>query len=304
MTYLKYHFGKYGKGQIGGLMLALLVILPMSSIFAQEEDQATEKVEKATARLNLSVTQIPGDTLELTALLRAKIGKTYEQIPDEEIDFFAVGAEENTSLGKSKTNEKGLANIKIHASRVVKNEEGYLNFAAEYAGNDRVKSADGDVSILKANIQMTPVEEDSLLTLKVELTAPTEEGNMPLAEADVVIFIDRLFSKLKVGEGTTDEDGVAEINFPLDLAGDDKGNLHITAYVEEYEEYGNLSAMTTKPWGSPVSYKIEKLPRALWSPDPPIWMVVTFFVLMGTVWGHYVVILLKLVKLRKEGARK
>jgi heme/copper-type cytochrome/quinol oxidase subunit 2 len=52
--------------------------------------------------------------------------------------------------------------------------------------------------------------------------------------------------------------------------------------------------------GKPVSDKDQVAPRALWSAHPPLWMMITFIVLMVTVWGHYVVIVYELFRLRKE----
>jgi len=31
-----------------------------------------------------------------------------------------------------------------------------------------------------------------------------------------------------------------------------------------------------------------------------VWMMVTFVILMGAVWGHYLVIIIQLIRLRKE----
>jgi hypothetical protein len=72
------------------------------------------------------------------------------------------------------------------------------------------------------------------------------------------------------------------------------------AKLDENEVYGNLETTAVAPWGTAVSDKVSSLPRALWSPHPPIWMVVTFVILMSVVWGHYIVIVVQLFRLRKE----
>ena len=114
------------------------------------------------------------------------------------------------------------------------------------------------------------------------------------------IFVRRSFSPLKIGEGTTDENGEVIVEIPNNLPGDDKGNITLLAKLDENETFGNLEASTVQNWGLPVSAKIEEQPRALWSAHPPIWMLVTFIVLMVVVWGHFFVIVYELFRLRKE----
>jgi hypothetical protein len=105
---------------------------------------------------------------------------------------------------------------------------------------------------------------------------------------------------LKIGEGTTDENGEATVEVPANLPGDDNGNITLLAKLDENETFGNLEASAVQQWGLPVSSKVQDQPRALWSENPPIWMLVTFIVLMVVVWGHFVVIVYELFRLRKE----
>ena len=72
------------------------------------------------------------------------------------------------------------------------------------------------------------------------------------------------------------------------------------AKLDENEVYGNLEAAVTQPWGTPVSDELKALPRALWGTLPPLWMPITFLILMTAVWGHYIVIIFELFRLRKE----
>ena len=116
----------------------------------------------------------------------------------------------------------------------------------------------------------------------------------------VGIFVRRSFSALKIGEGTTDENGEATVEIPNNLPGDANGNITLLAKLDENETFGNLEASVIQKWGVPVSDKLEDQPRALWSSHPPLWMLITFFILMGIVWGHYIVIVVQLFRLRKE----
>jgi hypothetical protein len=162
-----------------------------------------------------------------------------------------------------------------------------------------MESADGEVTVKKAQLQITPVKEDSLLTVKVKFVAP---GAADSAGKDLTIgiFVKRSFNPLKIGEGTTDENGEVTVEIPANLPGDDKGNITLMAKIDENETFGNLEASVTQQWGKPVSDKLQKQPRALWSVHPPLWMLITFIALMVIVWGHFLVIVYELFRLRKE----
>lgn len=292
--------------QMGKIVLALLITfwLMPAYTYAQDEpakEEATEEVaedeapEKPSSRMSLTTTQFSGDTIELQGLLRAKFDKSWTPIPDGKVSFFGVGDEDETPLGEVSTNAKGIASLKVNVSKMPLNADGYLAFAARFEGNEQVEGSDADASIIKANMEMTPIKDDSTITISLKVTA----GEAPIAEADVALYVKRMVGRLKVGEGTTDEDGNVDIEFPTDLAGDDKGNLYITAMIEDFEEYGNIAAATVQPWGRPISYKFEELPKALWSPHPPSWMVITFFLLMAAVWGHYAIVVYKISQIKK-----
>jgi hypothetical protein len=72
------------------------------------------------------------------------------------------------------------------------------------------------------------------------------------------------------------------------------------AKLDENEIYGKIEVAVVQKWGIPVSDKLNELPRAFWSDHPPYWMMITFIILMSTVWGHYLVIIVQLFRLRKE----
>ena len=150
---------------------------------------------------------------------------------------------------------------------------------------------------LPARILLEPIETDSSLSLKLTLLANDE----PVEDEDVSLFVKRLFSPLKVGEATTDEEGAAEIVFPMDLPGDGEGQLEIFARLEDHSDFGTVEVALDEPWGKPVSQLSQKLPQALWSPNPPTWMILTFIILMAAVWGHYAVIVYKLIQVKREG---
>ena len=72
--------------------------------------------------------------------------------------------------------------------------------------------------------------------------------------------------------------------------------------LEEHESFGTVEANLEQAWGTPVALASTKLPRGLWSPSPPLWLLLTFITLLVIIWGHYLEVIYKLFKLRKKAA--
>jgi len=123
---------------------------------------------------------------------------------------------------------------------------------------------------------------------------------VPVKETEIGVFVNRSFLPLKLGSATTDENGEGTVEIPSNLPGDANGNITLLAKLDENETYGYLEASAVQKWGIPISTVISEQPRALWSQHPPLWMLVTFIILMGVVWGHFLVIVYQLWRLRKE----
>ena len=270
---------------------------------ATTEEAPPAEEEETTAKTKMSLTgdQYPDGTIVLHALLRAKVGSSYQKVPDRKVEFFTLNAEgEEVVLGNANTALNGVADFTADKKNLLLSEDGFYAFLAKWAGDEKLEDSDGDLMLKPASLTMELTEADSTYTITLQASAMTADSSAPIAAAPVSIFVKRMFSSLKVAEGETDESGMLEVEFPVGLFGDDEGNLEITAMIEETEEYGNLTAKATQKWGIPVSSEVKEAPRALWSPHPPAWMVITFFILMGAVWIHYVIVIINLFKIKSH----
>lgn len=281
---------------------------PMDTTVQQNDSTevpAAEEVEEETtikSKTTLSADQYPDGTVALNGLLRAKIDGSYQKVPGKKIEFFILNAAgEEVAIGDTITGSNGVAKIRVTKSALVKGDDGSYSFIARFSGDNRFEDSESDLILKSAMLVIEPRQEDSTYMINLKATAETPDGPMPISAAVVSVYIKRMFSSLKVAEGETDEEGILEVEFPAGLAGDDKGNLEITAIIEETEEYGNLTAESTQPWGYEVSSAFVASPRALWSPHPPTWMVITFFILMGAVWIHYAIVIVNLIRIKSEG---
>src|SRR6188768_1240663 len=278
--------------------LALLIISP-GKIIAQTD---TTKKEAATYSPLIEFVSIQknDNSVDLKTSVKAKINGTLIKLTGLKIEF-TIGADSTAKiLGEAVTDSKGVAIFTCKPDQLTTDKEGKLNFKVSFAGKDSIESAEEFVVVKRGRLEITPVKEDSLLTVKVKLVDLSTGTETAVPETDLGVFVNRMFSALKLGEGKTDEAGEATIEIPNKLPGDAQGNITILAKIDENEVYGNLEAAVTQPWGTPVSDELKALPRALWGSLPPLWMPITFLILMTAVWGHYIVIIFELFRLRKE----
>ena len=288
----------------GSCLLGLLIIFVTPvKISAQTDSSAKTEVEEATTYAPLITfvsVQKNDNSVDLKTSVKAKIGGTLTSLSGLKMEF-TIGADSAAKkLGEAITDNNGVAIFNCKPDQLTTDAEGKLNFKASFAGKDSLEAAEEVVTVKRARLEITPIKEDSLLTVKVKLVDLSTGAETPVSETDLGVFVNRMFSALKLGEGKTDETGEALIEIPGNLPGDTKGNITLLAKLEENEVYGNLEAAVIQQWGVPVSDELKKLPRALWSPYPPVWMLITFVILMSVVWGHYIVIIVQLFRLRKE----
>jgi hypothetical protein len=288
---------------IAGMYLLIIMparLLAQTDSTKKEEPAATEESSLIAPSLDFITIQKADNSIDLAAALRVKIKGTVIKLRLLKITFLQVAEDVEKNLGFVITDGNGKAVLNIKTDSLKAGSEGKLHFKAMFAGNKQMDPADGEVAIKRARLEITPVKEDSLLSVKVKLIDIATGTEIPVPETVLGLFVQRSFKPQKIGEGTTDENGEATIEVPNKLPGDAKGNITLLAKLDENETYGNLETYVVQKWGLPVSDKLNELPRALWSSHPPYWMMATFIILMSTVWGHYLVIIIQLFRLRKE----
>ncbi len=298
---MKQHSGRNIPGLLATALL--LAALHCSGGLLAQTDSAG-KQPPAAADISLSPTlsfisiQKSDKTIDLKANLRLKQKGSSIKLPLLKVKFIQVADTASKDLGFVLTDRNGQALLNVKQEALTPDKGGKLHIKAIFAGNKQMETAEGELSIQKAVLVITPLKEDSVLSVKVRLTDAA--SGAAVAKTNVGVFVKRAFFPLKVGEGTTDENGEATVEIPKNLPGDAKGNIVIIAKLDENETYGNVEADSQQPWGNAVSDKAATQPRALWSTHPPLWMLFTFLILVTIVWGHYIVIIFELFRLRKE----
>jgi len=280
------------------VVMALLLCLP-AALFAQKDSTAKEEEPSLISpALDLATVQKADNTIDLKATIKTKIKGTFYKLPLLKIVFVQTADTAEKKLGFVITNDQGKAILNVKTDDLLKSKDGKLQFKASFAGNKQMEAADAEVTIKRAWLEINPVKEDSVLTVKAKLVSPGADSSVK--DVTIGIYVKRSFNPLKIGEGTTDGSGEVSVEIPGGLPGDEKGNITLLAKLDENETFGNLEAASVQKWGTALALKNTEQTRALWSSHPPLWMLITFIILMGIVWGHYLVIVIQLIRLRKE----
>ena len=286
-------------------LLLMTLLLPVHLLAQTDSTKAIDTTAPEAPSLiapsiELITVQKADNTIDLKASVKAKVKGTFIKLPLLKVSFVQVNDTTEKALGFLITDRNGAAVLNVKAGGLKTDTGGKLLFKALFAGNKAMETAEGEATIKRARLEIVPVKGDSSNSVQIKLIDIGSGEEKPVPEIAVGIFVKREFNPLKIGEGTTDENGEASVEVPNNLPGDDKGNITLLAKLDENEIYGNLEAVAVQKWGVPVSNKIEQLPRALWSSHPPLWMLITFILLMSIVWGHYIVIIVQLFRLRNE----
>lgn len=248
--------------------------------------------------LELISIQNADKSIDLKASMRTKFKGSSIRLPHLKVKFLQVADTSEKELGYMITDRLGVALFNFKGDAIKVDKDGKVKFKAVFDGNKYMEPVDAEVYIKRGNLSLEPVKADSNYSVILKLINLTMDTAIP--DATVSLYVKRSFFPMKIGEGKTEADGTVSIEVPKNINGDSIGNITLIARLDENEEYGTLEGTITKNWGVPVSNINQELPRALWSSHPPTWMLITFIVLMTTVWGHYIVIVYELFRLRNE----
>lgn len=284
-------------------ILTLLVILFVYSsyAYAQENNEATKEETVYEPILKLSYLKNTNGTKILKCTILSRVEGKWTPIENASI-IFSAGTDSLLVLGDKVTNSQGIALFEIDEStKLPEDENGVCTYHVEYKGAENSEANSEELSIADVKLELNLEEIDSVKTISVKATKKVAEGEMePLAEEDINIYIKRLYSNLKVGTITLDEEGEGSLEYEL-IPGDSIGNIIIIAKIDDSEEYGNVEVSKAINWGTPVDYSIKKTAHEIWTSEAPVWMTITVIIFVLGVWYHLVLVFIRMSKIKKLG---
>ena len=226
--------------------------------------------------------------------------KDKKPIYDAEIEFFNILNDEEVLLGTAKTTKEGIAQLTLLENQnYLMDEAGNINLTARFEGTDALDEESEEILIKNLHLELNLTEIDSVKTVKVKAYTINSLGEEILVdEADIVISIEAMLSKMKIEEGTI-EDGEFEFEFPTDIPGDVNGDITVYSIIEDNEDFGNVIQKGTINWGT-FDKQIVKVENTLWSDFAPIWMYIVLTILLVGVWANYLYTIINLFKIKNE----
>jgi hypothetical protein len=277
------------------ILVTILAFFP-ALVFAQES------AEKENPTLEFTCLKRNDGSKLLTATLTIFRNRITYPIVGSNITFF-LGTDTVTTVVA--TNPQGKAYLILQPGVVLPvNKEGITEFIAGFGGNDTLETVESSIAVKDAVLKMSLNLIDSIKTVTVWAFLPGDKNDsIPLVGEPVNIYVNRMFSLLKIGEGSFDDQGRFTAEFPADLPGEADGTVHIIARIEDNEKYANIEASQSYPWGVPSMHGLAGSHRALWTEIAPMWMVITLTILLLGVWGHYIYVIIQLIWIKRESKK-
>jgi len=288
--------------------LAWLILLILftcgTTVSLHSQTESTKK--KQRARISLDFFSINNEEQKLVATVKTKIEGFYQNVSDVEIQFFKEEISPENRLGRIKTGTNGIAeiNIPVDADTAL-----WFTYIAILENNPNFRDADKEIEVKKGFMVMDLEEIDSVKMIKIFVGAPDSVGNItPAEEVNARAYVKRLFGLLPISDefGSTDEEGLLNIEFPTHIIGDKNGDVTIVTQVSDHDEFGNLEFRKSAHWGIPIKMEKSELDKELWlsfSNTPPVFVGIVNMVLIGVL-GVVVYILFQLRQIRNLGLKE
>ena len=282
-------------------LFLLALLLPFVMLGAQEagadDDQAeAEPIDPVMEMFYLKDTDGRGN-LKITMV--NYVNRLPVPLPGLEIDFYA-GEDSLVSLGSASTDEEGLAILTLSGGRnLPAGADGSVRYFAEFTGTDNILPMDYEIYINDVNLEMSLKLVDSVKTVFVRAYTLVDGEEVPVPDEDVYVYVRRMFMDLPIGEDFLDENGEFITEVPDDIPGNASGDIEVIARFNEHYLFGTVEKRQTVTWGVPTEYDYAVAQRTLWTQIAPLWMVITLSVLLAGVWGHYIYVVVQLIRLKK-----
>ena len=150
-------------------------------------------------------------------------------------------------------------------------------------------------------VHVFPEYVDNKIFVLVKAFEQTD--TLVLKNTEVVLFSKRYFGNLQIDSTRyTDENGVAGFYFPTDLPGDKDGNIFCVLNIND-EVYGEVRREFSLKIGVPTELPSLTEKRAMWNElsKAPIWLLVTYSVVVIGIWSFLILIVLRILKINKIG---
>ena len=145
-------------------------------------------------------------------------------------------------------------------------------------------------------IKLSHQQTDTTHVINIVLST---EKNIPTKDVVVSLTAKRMFGMMRLGEVIIDSTGSGSYSFSNKLPGSNShANIYVIAKIEDDKSFKDTSAQIV--FTSVIPYhSSEALPRAMFAPKAPIWLILTFAILFGGIWFMYFKVIRLVLKIKK-----
>lgn len=278
----------------------LLLICSVFTFFFISGLNAQQKKERV--RLNAEYVKVTGKEHYLDIKASARIDRQTVAVSGIDLTVSKVLDDEETEIGKTKTNAEGVARfvIKDFASLQPDSSDVY-NLIVIFDGNDTFKKGSRDVTFRDATIVTELIERDSLNFISARITDTALDS--ALTETDLTVQVERLFRPWKIGDDfySTDDEGHIEVQIPEGIPGVD-GVLNLEVVLKESDDYGTVKTVLKAPVGEVIIEESTFDQRTMWSPrgKTPIVLLAITYSFIFIVWGIFLYLIINLFRIVKS----
>jgi len=279
------------------IIFSFLFVFTSTGLSAQDSVAA----EKHSSMLGFSYLKRTDGVRVLSATASAVINRQFIPLVNCQVRFFCSDKE----VAVIETDNAGKALLLIDASYKQQcSDDGSTEYKAVYEGNDTIEETESSVQITDISLKLNFSETDSLRIAGAKAYQLSPGGDtIPVKDITLIFAVKRMFSNLKIGEGTTDKSGFCSCEFPKNIPGDSIGRITILVRIEENELYANVEASGIKTWGLPTKATTSFVKRELWTEIAPVWMIITLFTMLTGVWAHYFYVAFNIYRIKREGKK-
>lgn len=269
------------------VLVLVMTLLCLISIHVEAQDKA----EKGMISISLAYQQLNDELPVIKVSAKTKIERRFQPVEGVEIKLFFNAESSQGFIGQVETNNHGAGSLRLPTR--FKNQWDSLSsftFIGTLTQNDRFEDQSTELEILKARIELTLNEVDSVRTIHARVLARQDTGWVAQPETEIKLVVRRLGSDLTATEEdsyTTDEKGEVSAEFALSIPGDALGNIMIGAKIDEHDAYGSLVSAKTATWGLPLAPDNSFSKRTLWATrdKTPLWLLIFPNLIIISVWG-------------------
>jgi len=283
------------------LWMVTILMLLVPTLSAQKDNEP-EEVSSVGTYLNFSTLYSSNDSVELSAKLSIRRGRTFIELQNAPVTFSVFNGTEHLDLGEVVTDSTGFARLTIPLTPFLPaDDEGLISYQADFQGTDKYDASSEVFMSKPASLKVSFFEEDSIKYIRVTGMQFNPSWEMePIAEESVYLFVPSLFRPLPIGDIWLDEEGTGFVDFPPTIIGDSTGQILVIARIDEHDLYGFVKGEAWSSWAIPKYFLAEEKPtRTLWTPIAPLWMIITLIILLAGVWGHYIYAIIELVTIKR-----